>query len=90
MELFLPILRADFAVAETSRTADEPPLACPITALGGVDDPRARPEELDAWRIHTAAFERVTFAGGHFFLQSGRSELLTWMSSRLTQITAAL
>jgi len=90
MGVFLPVLRADFSVAETSQTADEPPLACPISALGGTTDERATTGELDAWRVHTsAAFERVVFAGGHFFLQTERAELLAWLSARLGRITAA-
>ena len=91
MALFLPLLRAEFTVSETATTPHEAPLACPISALGGATDERATPEELDAWRVHTAAaFERETFAGGHFFLQSEHAELLAWLSSRLSRITAAL
>jgi medium-chain acyl-[acyl-carrier-protein] hydrolase len=91
LALFLPVLRADFTVNETARTAHEAPLGCPISALGGVTDDRATPGELDAWRVQTAgAFEREMFAGGHFFLQSERAELLAWLASRLARITAAL
>ena len=90
MAVFLPILRADFTVNETARTPDEPPLGCPISALGGITDDRATPDELDAWRIHTAgAFERELFDGGHFFLQSERDGVLAWLASRLARITAA-
>jgi medium-chain acyl-[acyl-carrier-protein] hydrolase len=90
MAMFLPILRADFAVVETARTPHEPPLACPISALGGVTDERAPPDELEPWRVQTAAaFERKMFAGGHFFLQTERTALLTWLASRLAQIAAA-
>lgn len=91
MAVFLPILRADFTANETARTPHEPPLACPISALGGLTDDRATADELDAWRVQTAAaFEREIFAGGHFFLQTERDALLAWLSSRLAQITAAL
>jgi medium-chain acyl-[acyl-carrier-protein] hydrolase len=90
MELFLPILRADFALVETARTPHEAPLACPISALGGISDERAPPDELDPWQVQTtAAFERKLFTGGHFFLQTERIALLAWLASRLAQITAA-
>ena len=90
MEVFLPILRADVAVAESGPVAPEAPLACPITALGGLTDERTRPEELDAWQAQTsAAFEREIFPGGHFFLQSERAALLGSLARRLARITAA-
>jgi medium-chain acyl-[acyl-carrier-protein] hydrolase len=88
---FLPTLRADIAVNETAMPAQEAPLACPITALGGLTDDRASATELDAWHAQTsAAFEREMFPGGHFFLQSERTALLASLSRRLSRITAAL
>jgi hypothetical protein len=39
LELVMPILRADFALVETYAYRAEPPLMCPITALGGTSDP---------------------------------------------------
>jgi medium-chain acyl-[acyl-carrier-protein] hydrolase len=91
MAYFLPIFRADFALSETAPSVQEPPLACPITALGGVSDDRAPLDELDAWQAQTTAgFEREVFPGGHFFLQSDRDLLLASLSRRLARITAAL
>jgi medium-chain acyl-[acyl-carrier-protein] hydrolase len=88
MAFFLPILRADLAL-NCSELGIEPPLACPITALGGLDDPRATVEQLDAWRVQTcAAFDREMFVGGHFFLQSAKAELLRSLSRRLSRLTA--
>jgi len=90
MEVFSPILRADITVAETGPMEPEPPLACPITALGGLTDEKARVEELDAWQAQTsAAFDREIFPGGHFFLQSARTAFLASLSRRLAHLTAA-
>jgi len=90
MDYFLPILRADFAVTETTVLTADPPLDYPIVALGGTDDDRASPDELDGWRIHTAAgFDRELFPGGHFFLQTDRAGLLAALARRLARITAA-
>ena len=90
MAYFLPILRADIAVNETAVAPVGEPLSCPITALGGVADERASPDELDAWRVQTtAAFDRALFPGGHFFLQTARTELLAALSVHLARITAA-
>ncbi len=77
LQLFIPTLRADFAVVETYAYDDAPALDCPITGFGGRDDPRATPEAMAGWRMHTTkAFDMVTFPGGHFFLQPARIELL--------------
>jgi medium-chain acyl-[acyl-carrier-protein] hydrolase len=90
MAYFLPILRADVAVNDVV-IADEPPLSCPITAMGGISDERVPIDFLDAWRDQTAAaFDREIFAGGHFFLQTARAEFLGSLARRLARITAAL
>lgn len=68
MQIMLPVLRADFAVYETYEHVTEPPLACPISAFGGLQDHRVGPCDLDAWRSHTdAAFALRMFSGDHFF-----------------------
>lgn len=88
---FLPMLRADISLNEIEPYRDEPPLACPITALGGASDERASLAELDAWHAQTsAAFEREIFPGGHFFIQTARERFLGALSRRLARITAAL
>jgi medium-chain acyl-[acyl-carrier-protein] hydrolase len=90
MEYVLPILRADIAV-NGAILADEPPLDCSITAMGGVGDDRVSIDFLDAWREQTSqAFEREIFAGGHFFIQTARAEVLGSLARHLARITAAL
>jgi medium-chain acyl-[acyl-carrier-protein] hydrolase len=73
MRMFVPILRADFALVETYRYRSEPPLDCPLTAFAGAEDRTASPSALERWREHTrVAFELQTIEGGHFFLQTAR------------------
>jgi medium-chain acyl-[acyl-carrier-protein] hydrolase len=70
LTLVLPTLRADFALRDGYRCADEPPLALPITALGGEDDPHVSLHALGAWRVHTSrSFSLQRFPGGHFFFR---------------------
>jgi medium-chain acyl-[acyl-carrier-protein] hydrolase len=89
MAYFLPILRADMSV-NADALDDEPPLACPIAALGGDADALVPGDALDAWRVHTAAgFEHEVFAGGHFFLQTARGPFLRSLARRLARWTAA-
>lgn len=91
MALFLPIVRADAAVNEVEPFVAEEPLACPITAFGGLDDARARRDELEAWREHTrAAFRIEMFPGGHFFLRSAQDLLLRSLSTALDDIAREL
>ena len=84
MAIFLPTVRADFAVNELEDHRDEPPLGCPILAYAGSHDERCRPDELDAWRDHTAgAFAQAVLPGAHFFIQSAARELLSSLGRAL-------
>ena len=84
MELFLPALRADFAVLETYFYAGEDPLNCPITVFGGKDDSQVTTEQLMAWQQQTEGeFSSQMLAGGHFFLHSARQELLKAIAAQL-------
>ncbi len=77
MQLLIPILRADFAVLETYVYTQEPPLECPITVFGGLQDEEVSLEELEAWRSHTtASYNLQMFNGDHFFIQSEQPILL--------------
>ncbi|WP_437677404.1 thioesterase II family protein [Sorangium sp. So ce131] len=91
LELFLPVLRADIAVNEAEPFVAEAPLDCPITAFGGVDDERASPADLDAWRELTRGPFRVEmFPGGHFFLRSARGPFLRSISAVLDDVARDL
>lgn len=77
LDSLLPLLRADFAVAETYRYRGAPPLDCPVSVFGGADDPYARPADLEAWRRHTTAGCTVrVLTGGHFFLHEPDARLV--------------
>jgi len=84
MQLFLPVLRADFAIVETYRYSPEPPLKCPLTVLGGLQDPEVHPDDLRAWQNQTtAAFTLKLFPGDHFFLHSDQLHLLQYLAQAL-------
>jgi medium-chain acyl-[acyl-carrier-protein] hydrolase len=85
LRLLLPLLRADVALNERYRFAEEAPIGCGITAYGGVDDPKARREELQAWRRHTSGpFAIRTFPGDHFFPFAGsRASVLATLGADL-------
>ncbi len=71
MELFLPILRADFGINENYTYTSEPPLNWPISVFGGLEDTDANSDELNAWRDQTSStFTIDMFPGGHFFINN--------------------
>ena len=90
MRLLLPALRADLAACETYMYADEPPLACRITAYGGLGDVEISLPALEEWNSQTTAEFRVeTFPGDHFFIHSAKSRLLNSVRQELQNCIAA-
>lgn len=86
MQLLLPVLRADFAVYETYQYLPEPPLHCPITVFGGLQDFGMRREDLEAWRAQTrAACTLRILPGDHFYLHSAEALLLRALCQELAQ-----
>ena len=80
----LPAIRADFTILHAYERAERPPLACPITAFGGLDDPIVRPDALEGWREQTAGtFELELFEGDHFYLQAQRAPLAASIAASL-------
>ncbi|CAG0937561.1 medium-chain acyl-[acyl-carrier-protein] hydrolase [Thermoflexales bacterium] len=91
MELFLPVLRADFAVNETYTYTPGSPLECPISAFGGLQDEMSVPAELEGWRNQTRqAFTLRLLPGDHFFLHSARPLLLHSLVQDLSQSLSRL
>jgi surfactin synthase thioesterase subunit len=87
MSLMIPLLRADFSVCQTYSYTVEPPLDCPITALGGLQDNEVARENLEAWREHTTSdFKLRMLPGDHFFLNSCQAQLLRIVSQGLHQL----
>jgi surfactin synthase thioesterase subunit len=82
--VFLPVLRADFQAVETYTYVAGEPLPVPITALGGLDDPRATEDELRGWRTLTqSTFALHRFAGDHFYHQAARRDVVATIKSVL-------
>ena len=87
MAIMLPTLRADLCVYEASRYAAEPPLACGISAFGGLQDQRVSRGDLEAWRDQTSAsFSLRMFPGDHFFLNTMQPLLLDALSEELRDV----
>jgi medium-chain acyl-[acyl-carrier-protein] hydrolase len=83
LEYLLPLLRADFAVAESYTYRSGPPLPCPIGAYSGRKDSYSW-DEVDAWREETTgSFWHEEFPGGHFFIRSQEEQFLALIRREL-------
>lgn len=88
VRLMLPVVRADFALTQTYNYAVEHPLACPISAYGGLGDSDVTADQLEAWREHTtAAFSSSMLPGDHFFLNTNPAPLLQLLSQELRRVS---
>lgn len=77
MELLLPVLRADFEIAETYRYPPEPPLDCPMSVFGGLGDEVTNRDILQPWDQHTTKdFKLRMIPGSHFFVDESRDLIL--------------
>jgi medium-chain acyl-[acyl-carrier-protein] hydrolase len=86
MQIMLPVLRADFAVYETYVYSTEPPLHCPISTFGGLQDQRVSRGDLEAWREQTnGSFSLRMFPGDHFFWNTTQPLLREVLSQELRE-----
>jgi len=77
MQIFLPIIRADFKVLESYWYTPQAPLDCPITAFGGLQDPTVSYTALSGWKEQTlTSFCLHQIDGDHFFINTNKSNLL--------------
>ncbi len=87
LKLFLPILRADFAINETYQYYQEEPLDCPITAYGGLKDKSIKKEETELWKKQTNNdFLCRMFPGDHFFINSNQDAVLNALNQDLSNL----
>jgi medium-chain acyl-[acyl-carrier-protein] hydrolase len=84
MQLIFPLLRADFEVCQTYEYVPEPPLACPLTVLGGLQDTELSRGELKEWREQTTSTGVVRmFAGDHLFINTAQPLILHMLADEL-------
>ncbi|KIG11692.1 Thioesterase [Enhygromyxa salina] len=89
VRIFMPILRADLAVAETYLCPSGPPLRCPLTMLRADADPMVSKLEALGWREHTSGpFTMRTLSAGHLFLASHQTQILDLIAASLSTSTS--
>ena len=86
MALVLPIIRADLVAIDSYVYREEPPLSCPITAFGGLQDSTVTRDQLSPWREQTSeSFTLRMLPGDHFFLHSAQQTLREVLARELRQ-----
>lgn len=86
IDIFLPIIRADYKILENRRLAnDDMPFGIDIFVLGGRDDSEVLKQELEEWKIYTTkSFQLFIYDGGHFFLSSEKEQVLKTLETTLS------
>jgi surfactin synthase thioesterase subunit len=68
MDLFVPILKADFQAVSEYRYEEAVPLTIPVTVMVGTDEGITYEEALQWQRITTQSVTVKQFSGNHFFI----------------------
>ena len=87
MQLLLPTIRADFALAETYRYRSGPTLGIPLTVFAGREDDIETPEQVQGWQEETdGPFAVQWFDGDHFFINTNQQEVLVAIEAALANL----
>jgi medium-chain acyl-[acyl-carrier-protein] hydrolase len=90
MAMFLPVLRADFAVAGQLCRRSGRPVSAPITVFGGDSDSEVPGARLAGWTAHSTADCVVqVLSGGHFFLDESSEHVIAGVGRPLQAAEAA-
>lgn len=88
LELLLPTMRADITALVNYQYDPEGRIGSAVYALGGIDDRTLSEAELSAWcEVTRGPFLSRMFQGGHFFVESSRSEVLAFMAAELASLS---
>jgi surfactin synthase thioesterase subunit len=91
MELLLPTIRADFALAENYIYRSGPLLQTPISVFAGKDDDNKASGQVDGWKRETADDCRINwFEGGHFFIDTARDAVIRQLNAELIEIPSSI
>lgn len=82
MEVFLPLLKSDFKLAETDLYKGEiEPLNCNITVFLGKEE-NLTAEQCDGWKKHTKGLCSIHyFEGNHFFINNETKQIVKFINN---------
>ena len=87
-EILLPIIRADFQLAEdyVLNESNIKPLSVPITTFYGEQDTTLKKEAILAWQQYSSiGFEHEGLAGDHFYLNDHAPIIVGKILARINQ-----
>ncbi|MER5833459.1 alpha/beta fold hydrolase [Streptomyces sp. NPDC002130] len=88
LKLLMPMLRADFRLAETWPQGPARPVPVPVTTFWGVDDEVAPRAAVAAWRsLAFRGFRSHGVAGGHFFPHDSADEVCSLLRGEIARRT---
>jgi medium-chain acyl-[acyl-carrier-protein] hydrolase len=84
LEVFLPVLKNDFKLAETDiQNGEIHPLDCNITVFLGKEEDLTT-EQCDGWKKHTKKLCTMHyFEGGHFFINNETEQIVRLINNTL-------
>jgi medium-chain acyl-[acyl-carrier-protein] hydrolase len=89
MQLLLPMVRADFQLAETYQYRASLKFDTPLTVFAGRQDDRVSEEQVTGWQKETVPTIRVQWCeGGHFFIHGARDLVLDCLNAELAAVQA--
>ncbi len=84
LDIFLPIIKADYTVCETYNHSANEKLNVPIIAVRGTNDNSVPKEEMIGWSELTAKdFRLLEFPGDHFFITKKQQEFILFIKNLL-------
>lgn len=87
LELFVPVLRADFALSETYLFNGGAPLRSGMSLLYGSQDIDVPENDVLRWAdLVDGRIDHRCFDGGHFFIHSHRQQVVDFVGERLRQL----
>ncbi|MBL3655562.1 thioesterase II family protein [Fulvivirga sediminis] len=85
IDIFLPVLKNDFKLVETSGREEIMPLNAPITSFFGEDEDLTT-EQKEGWEYYTEKkFKKYVYQGGHFFIKEHYKTIIDILNKQLQE-----
>ncbi|MFT5757213.1 MAG: medium-chain acyl-[acyl-carrier-protein] hydrolase [Alteromonadaceae bacterium] len=90
MDLFLPVLKADFGIAEQYCYSGNTIFECPVSVFGGNEDIDIKSTDLICWQEHfSMKVDLHLISGNHFFVDSNKEVVLQKVNDIITKTLQA-
>jgi medium-chain acyl-[acyl-carrier-protein] hydrolase len=87
LELFVPLLRADFQMCESYRYVPDRALECPFSIFGGLNDLKVSRDALTAWQFHTTKPLKLRMLeGDHYFFETSWARLAQFVAEDIQTV----